>query len=77
MTRKKLALRGWLQVLRGQIVREFGYAISHDRLQRRGVLIEKLGHGLLYRAHRLGAPVPAGGDGQPAPEGRPVPGWRG
>ncbi|MDT8870177.1 hypothetical protein RAA17_00755 [Komagataeibacter rhaeticus] len=58
MTRRKLALRGWMQVLRGQIVREIGYAISHARLQRRGMLIEKLGHGLLYRAHRLGAPAP-------------------
>ncbi|WP_242501163.1 hypothetical protein [Komagataeibacter xylinus] len=55
MTRMKLALRGWLQVLWGQIVRETGYAISHERLQRRGMLIEKLGHGLLYRAHRLWA----------------------
>lgn len=55
MTRMKLALRGWLQVLWGQIVRETGYAISHERLQRRGLLIEKLGHGLLYRAHRLEA----------------------
>ncbi|MGY6770613.1 hypothetical protein [Komagataeibacter xylinus] len=55
MTRMKLALRGWLQVVWGQIVRETGYAISHERLQRRGLLIEKLGHGLLYRAHRLGA----------------------
>ena len=57
MTRMKLALRGWLQVLRGQIVREMGYAIASDRMQRRGVLIEKLGHGLLYRAHRMGAPA--------------------
>ncbi|WP_025812788.1 hypothetical protein [Komagataeibacter kakiaceti] len=54
MTRMRLALRGWLQVLRGQIIRETGYAISSDRLQRRGVLIEKRGHGLLYRAHRMG-----------------------
>ncbi|GAN87719.1 hypothetical protein Gain_0077_059 [Komagataeibacter intermedius TF2] len=51
----KLALRGWVQVVWGQVVREIGYAISHDRLQRRGILIEKLGHGLLYRAHRMGA----------------------
>ncbi|MCE2565068.1 hypothetical protein [Komagataeibacter sp. FNDCF1] len=58
MTRKKLALRGWMQVLRGQIVREIGYAISHERMQRRGMLIEKLGHGLLYRAHRMGASAP-------------------
>ncbi|MBV0887406.1 hypothetical protein KTQ54_02440 [Komagataeibacter oboediens] len=55
MTRIKLALRGWVQVVWGQIVREIGYAISHDRLQRRGILIEKLGHGLLYRAHRMGS----------------------
>ena len=69
MTRRKLALRGWMQVLRGQIMREIGYAISHPRLQRRGMLIEKLGHGLLYRAHRMGAPAP--GTGQAAP------GWHG
>ncbi|MCE2575537.1 hypothetical protein [Komagataeibacter sp. FNDCR2] len=54
MTRMRLALRGWLQVLRGQIVREMGYAISSDRIQQRGVVIEKRGHGLLYRAHRMG-----------------------
>ncbi|RFD20928.1 hypothetical protein DY926_03485 [Komagataeibacter melaceti] len=54
MERMKLALRGWLQVLRGQIVREMGYAIGNDRLQHRGVLIEKRGHGLMYRAHRMG-----------------------
>lgn len=66
MTRMKLALRGWLQVLRGQIVREIGYAISHDRMQRRGILIEKLGHGLLYRAHRMGhAPAPDMGKTDP------------
>lgn len=66
MTRMKLALRGWLQVLRGQIVREIGYAISHDRMQRRGILIEKLGHGLLYRAHRMGhVPVPDMGKTDP------------
>lgn len=76
MTRKKLALRGWMQVLRGQIVREIGYALSHERMQRRGVLIEKLGHGLLYRAHRLAAPGTVGTD-QPAPEGTAAaPVWR-
>lgn len=66
MTRIKLALRGWVQVVWGQIVREIGYAISHDRLQRRGILIEKLGHGLLYRAHRMGpAPGPDVGKADP------------
>ncbi|KAB8124311.1 hypothetical protein D3W54_09030 [Komagataeibacter medellinensis] len=76
MTRKKLALRGWMQVLRGQIVREIGYALSHERMQRRGILIEKLGHGLLYRAHRLAVPSTVGTD-QPAPEGTvTAPVWR-